>query len=201
MKKIIYFFFPIYRFLYFLISTVFINIYMNILKIKLRNLGNNNRIYFAHIVEPYNISIGHHVYINRNCDFITTSSRIILGNYIMIGPNVTFIAQNHDYSNWKKPMILNHRYRHADIIVENDVWIGANVTILAGVTIGRGAIVAAGAVVNHNVLPYTIVGGVPAKKIKDRFSSSVIKKAQKIDLSKFQNHQINWYFWGVGKKV
>lgn len=54
----------------------------------------------------------------------------------------------------------------ADVVVESDVWIGCNVTLLSGVHIGRGAIVAAGAVVTHDVLPYSIVGGVPAKFIK-----------------------------------
>ena len=56
-------------------------------------------------------------------------------------------------------------YDH-DVVIENDVWIGSNVTILAGVNIGRGSTVAAGAVVNKNVPPYCIVGGVPAKVIK-----------------------------------
>lgn len=53
-----------------------------------------------------------------------------------------------------------------DVVVESDVWIGCNVTLLSGVHIGRGAIVTAGAVVTKNVLPYSIVGGVPARFIK-----------------------------------
>lgn len=59
----------------------------------------------------------------------------------------------------------------ADVIIEDDVWVGCNVTILKGVTIGRGGIVAAGAVVTKSVPPYTIVGGVPAKKIGNRFKT------------------------------
>ena len=58
----------------------------------------------------------------------------------------------------------------ADIIVQDDVWIGANVTVLKGVTIGRGAVVAAGSVLTHSVLPYLVVGGVPAKTIAKRFT-------------------------------
>ena len=54
-------------------------------------------------------------------------------------------------------------------IIGNDVWIGSDVKILQGITIGDGAVVAAGAVVTKDVEPYTIVGGVPAKKIRDRF--------------------------------
>lgn len=61
-----------------------------------------------------------------------------------------------------------------DITVGNDVWIGYEAVILAGVTIGDGAIVGARAVVTKDVAPYTIVGGVPAKPIKKRFSAPVI---------------------------
>lgn len=57
-----------------------------------------------------------------------------------------------------------------DVIVENDVWIGCNVTLLAGVTVGRGAIIAAGAVVSKDVPPYAIAGGVPAKVIKFKWT-------------------------------
>jgi len=54
------------------------------------------------------------------------------------------------------------------IVIHDDVWIGGGAIILAGITIGQGAVVAAGAVVTKNVEPYTIVGGVPAKRIKER---------------------------------
>ena len=56
-----------------------------------------------------------------------------------------------------------------DIVFEGDNWIGANATILKGVKIGYGAVVAAGAVVTKDVTPYAIVGGVPAKKIRNRY--------------------------------
>ena len=54
------------------------------------------------------------------------------------------------------------------ITIEDDVWIGSNVVILPNVTIGKGSIVAAGAVVTTNVIPFTIVGGIPAKEIGKR---------------------------------
>lgn len=75
------------------------------------------------------------------------------------------------------------------IIVGNDVWIGANVVLLPGVYIGNGAIIAAGAVVTHDIEPYSIVGGVPAKKIRYRFEHDVIEKLQ----------EIQWWNWDVEK--
>ena len=71
-----------------------------------------------------------------------------------------------------------------DIIVGDDVWIGYGATILSGVYIGQGAVIAVGAVVSKDVPAYAIVGGIPAKVIKYRFSESVCKTLEKIDYSK-----------------
>lgn len=76
-----------------------------------------------------------------------------------------------------------------DIIVGNDVWIGYEAVILSGVTIGDGAVIGARAVVTKDVPPYTIVGGVPAKPIKKRFSEENIKKLQ----------SIRWWDWSKEK--
>lgn len=57
-----------------------------------------------------------------------------------------------------------------DVIIEHDVWIGCNVTLLSGVTIGRGSTVAAGAVVSKSMPPYCVIGGVPAKPIKFKWT-------------------------------
>jgi len=201
MKKIIHLLLPVYRYFYHLVSSAGINAYMLALRVKLRHLGTNTRIYFAHIVEPYNVSIGNHVYINRNCEIVTAGSRVTIGNFIMIGPNVTFVAQNHDVSDWRQPMIFSNKYIRGDIVIKDDVWIGANATILSGVTINRGAVVAAGAVVTSDVPEYAIVGGVPAVKIKSRIPEHKIREASKIDLQALSSKKINWRTWGVGKIV
>ena len=71
-----------------------------------------------------------------------------------------------------------------NIVVEDDVWIGARAIIMSGVKIGQGAVVAAGAVVSKDVPPYAIVGGVPAKIIKYRFDDNLRFLYKKIDYSK-----------------
>ncbi|MBV7271830.1 CatB-related O-acetyltransferase [Clostridiaceae bacterium UIB06] len=72
-----------------------------------------------------------------------------------------------------------------DIVIGNDVWIGYEAIILAGVTIGDGAIIGARAVVTKDVMPYTIVGGVPAKFIRKRFPSEIISTLL----------EIKWWDW------
>lgn len=67
----------------------------------------------------------------------------------------------------------------APVIIEDDVWTGANITILKGVTIGRGSVVAAGAVVNKSCPPYSIIGGVPAKVLKFRFTIDEVLEHEK----------------------
>ena len=76
-------------------------------------------------------------------------------------------------------------------MIGNDVWIGRNAIILPGNTIGDGAIIAAGAVVTHDVPPYTIVGGVPARPIRKRFSDDIIEKLL----------EIKWWDWPEEKIV
>lgn len=92
-----------------------------------------------------------------------TSKILILGDRVAVSPNVQFLCSMHP-ENSK----LAEIYGKIDpITVEEDAWIGAGASILPGVTIGKCSIVGAGAVVTKNVPPHTVVGGVPAEKIKD----------------------------------
>ncbi|MCB2195276.1 MAG: hypothetical protein KQH79_05415 [Bacteroidetes bacterium] len=76
-------------------------------------------------------------------------------------------AFNHSIDDLDVPSILQDYY-DGDIIIEDDVWIGANSVVVAGVTIGKGSVIAAGSVVTKDVEPYSIYGGVPSKKIRSR---------------------------------
>ena len=76
------------------------------------------------------------------------------------------------------------------ITVGDDVWIGYQATILSGVTIGQGAIVAAGSVVTKDVAPYSIVGGNPARHIKDRYPPEVIEKLCRLDYARLSDQTI-----------
>lgn len=121
------------------------------------------------------IKLGNHVFIGGKAWF---SGKISIGNYVMFGPSVTILGGDHEYKNTKKPMffVKDNQARSASIIVEDDVWVGANVTILKGVTIKRGAIVAAGSVVNKDVEEFSIVGGIPAKVLAQRFTDNEKKE-------------------------
>lgn len=124
----------------------------------------------AMIREGEYITIGEHCLINHN-NLIqagkSANGSITIGNYVHTGANVMMIAFNHGFYTRSIPT-KEQDYSEAPITICDDVWIGGGAIILAGVTIGKGAIVAAGAVVNRDVPEYAIVGGVPAKVIKDR---------------------------------
>lgn len=92
---------------------------------------------------------------------------------VMFGPNVTVMAGDHIIDVPGAFMADLQTKRPGDdlpVIIERDVWIGANVTVLKGVTLGRSCVVASGSVVTRSTEPYTIVGGVPARKLRDRFT-------------------------------
>ena len=76
-----------------------------------------------------------------------------------------------------------------DIVVGNDVWIGYEAVVLSGVTIGDGAIIGTRAVVTKDVPPYTIVGGIPAKPIRKRFSDEVISRLL----------ELQWWNWSENR--
>lgn len=97
--------------------------------------------------------------------------KVELGAYVMLGPRVMIVGDDHVFNKAGTPIIFSGRPTKRETVIETDAWIGAGSVVMAGVTIGRGAIIAAGSVVTKEVPPYEIHGGIPAKKIKDRFKS------------------------------
>jgi acetyltransferase-like isoleucine patch superfamily enzyme len=97
------------------------------------------------------------------------NAKVEIGRYSMLGPQVAVVGADHVYHAAGVPMIFAGRPDLKPTIVEDDVWIGARAIVMAGVRIGRGAIIAAGAVVTKDVPPFEIHGGVPARKLRDRF--------------------------------
>lgn len=152
----------------------------------------NNAIFNRTIIN--NSHIGFATYIANNCTIKSTK----IGRYCAIGDNVRTMLGIHPSKDFvsihpaffstskqsgftftDKQLFEEHKYtdQQNKYVVEigNDVWIGNNVMIMDGVTIGDGAIIAGGAIVTKNVKPYEIVGGIPAKFIKKRFSDQDIK--------------------------
>jgi virginiamycin A acetyltransferase len=76
------------------------------------------------------------------------------------------------------------------VIINNNVWIGRNAIIMPGIVVGKGSVIAAGAVVTKNVEPYSIVGGVPAKLLKKRFTDEEIEKLLKIDWENWEDDKL-----------
>jgi acetyltransferase-like isoleucine patch superfamily enzyme len=139
--------------------------------------------------------------IKRNCrvgcfSFINTNSTLAsftkLGMFCSVGKNVEIGAVNHPVE-WASTSPISYnisrhfpdevgcfvqkkRENQPGVVIGNDVWIGSNVVILRGVKIGHGAVVGAGSIVKKDVSPYSIVGGVPAKEIRKRFSEETIDR-------------------------
>jgi virginiamycin A acetyltransferase len=140
------------------------------------------------------ISIGYATTLGYNNFF---GGEITIGKYCQIGADVAIHATNHPihflstYIN--KNLFdgaLNIHKETKKVLIGNDVWIGHNVIIVGNVTIGNGAILAAGSVITKDVAPYSIVGGVPAKFIKKRFSDSIIQEIENLQWWNLSNDEL-----------
>ncbi|MDC6405319.1 MULTISPECIES: DapH/DapD/GlmU-related protein [Maribacter] len=108
-----------------------------------------------------NITLGKNVFINHACSFLDLGG-IEIKDDVMIGPRVNITSENHPTEIATRKSMVPSR-----VIIEENVWIGAGATILPGVRVGRNSVVAAGALVNKDVPPNTVVGGIPAKILKN----------------------------------
>ena len=171
-------------------------------------------VYLKNVITKSDIIIGEHSIYNdfekdpRDFEinnvlyhYPINNEKLIIGKFCSIacGAKFLFNSANHTlrslstypfallYEKWnmQKENIKDSWDNKGNIVIGNDVWIGYNAIILSGVTIGDGAIIATGAVVTKDVPAYTIVGGVPAKKIKKRFSDEIIQRLQ----------EMKWWDW------
>lgn len=152
-----------------------------------------------------NITAGKMSYHNGGF-IIQGSQEVKIGSYCAFGENIRIITDNHDYN---YPVMQYTFYKHyfgkkhpgalqyppnkertkGGVEIGSDVWIGHNTVILSGVKIGNGAILGTGSIVTKDVEPYSIVSGIPARKIKMRFNEEIVKYFQ----------EIKWWNWSENK--
>lgn len=134
--------------------------------LKIYFLGNNVMGEFTIIQGSGRIIFGRNSYCGAYCVF-GVNKEILIGSHVMIAQAVSIRDTDHAFEDANLPM-TQQSIITSSVVVEDDVWIGHGATILKGVHVGKGAIIAAGAVVTRDVAPYSIVGGVPAKLIRNR---------------------------------
>lgn len=158
---------------------------------KIRN--KHNRTYPESLFNIDRVCVGKGTYGPiRAISYECKDSELKIGNYCSIGGETLFLlGGEHNYNSFSTypfaQLVLQQQVdttSKGPIIIEDDVWIGERVTILSGVHVGQGAIIATGAVVTKDVPPYTIVGGVPSREIKKRFSQEIINKLMRVDFNK-----------------
>ena len=158
---------------------------------KYRKINKHNSTKIMNLCDLSKVEVGKRTYGMINItDYSPLNTKLKIGSYCSIAPNVKFLLggehQISCISTYPFKVRCFKQEREAgskgDIIVKDDVWIGEGAIICSGVTIGQGAIIAAGAVVTKNVDPYAIVGGNPAKFIKNRFNENLINRLCSVDI-------------------
>ncbi|WP_439753824.1 acyltransferase [Lacticaseibacillus paracasei] len=114
----------------------------------------------------YGLTIGNYSSIGA-FGFIGCSGKIEIGNNVMIGPKVSFFAENHNFSDVSST-IRSQEVNNKGIIIEDDCWIGSGVIILDGVTIGHGSVIGAGTLISKDILPESVVVDKRDKNIRFR---------------------------------
>lgn len=135
-----------------------------------------------------NLSVGDGSSIPKGSTIYCTDAPCTIDRKVLFGPNPTIITGDHRIDligKYIADVMVGDKYVDGinvydqPVVIEDDVWCGANVTILKGVTIGHGSVVAAGAVVTRSFPPYSIIGGIPARLLKRRFSDEEIAEHER----------------------
>lgn len=167
-------------------------------KIVWRKQNKHNDTYCVEMYDLNCVKVGKATYGPLDVHMGRHDTFLFIGNYCSIAKGVKFIlSSNHPVdhiSTFPFHSLLADgvpdTLKTDSIVVDDDVWLGYNVTILSGVMIGPGAVVAAGSVVAKDVPPYAVVAGVPARVIKYRFEEDMIRQLLKIDYSKLDEKSI-----------
>lgn len=174
--------------------------------------GYNRLCFLKNIVKNPQITIGDYTYYDdfedvhnfeKNVKYLFdfVGDQLVIGKFCMIASDVTFIMNGANHlseaissypfavfgKGWEHAMEGKSYPSKGDTLVGNDVWIGYKATIMPGVKIGNGAIIASNATVTKDVPPYTIVGGNPAKLIRQRFPDATIERLQ----------ELSWWDWPI----
>lgn len=178
--------------------------------------GDTQTVYLKSVITRPNIKVGdftiYNDFVNDPREFEKNNvlyhypinhDRLIIGKFCSIACGAKFIfnCANHSlkslstytfplfFEEWDLPIseVATAWDNKGDIVIGNDVWIGYDAVIMAGVTIGDGAIIGTRAVVTKDVEPYSIVGGIPAKEIRKRFSPDIVARLQKLQ----------WWNWDI----
>ena len=136
-------------------------------------IGENTYVMNHSVLHVYNFRNLPHagIKIGKNClisefNVLRGQGGITIGDNVYTSPSVQIVAVNHVYDDLSAPIIAQGITAQG-IIIEDNVWIGSGAVVLDGVRVGKGAVIAAGAVVTQDVPPHTVVGGTPAKVIKE----------------------------------
>lgn len=134
--------------------------------IAIHHPDNRARLLFFELT---NVTIGEGTVLNEGLTIYDEyESRVTFGKRVAVATNVTIIASSNPNNSELQQLdyVRDHLIQLDRVTIGDDAWLGAGATILPGVTIGEGAIVGAGAVVTHDVEPYTVVAGVPARVVR-----------------------------------
>ena len=158
-------------------------------------LGEKTIVMHGAILHVYNFRNIPHAGIKIGRDSLVGEYTVIrgqggvnIGDRVYTSPFTQIIAVNHVFDDPRKPFIAQGITAEG-IVIEDDVWLGAGAIVTDGVRIGRGAVVAAGAVVTKDVPPYTVVGGVPARPIKDIDEVEALQRERVIYYEKAEAHR------------
>lgn len=131
------------------------------------------------------VEVGRYSYGELNVVTFDSKTKLRIGSFVSIAQHVAFLLDVEHYVDhlstfpWKVKMLgesTPETFSKGDIVIDDDVWIGYGATIMSGVHVAQGAVIAAGAVVTKDVPAYVIVGGVPAKVIKNRFTKDKLDR-------------------------